>query len=114
MTKDTAMITYRCPECGSESCYGSADVSWDPATQQFVYEIENDKPFECLNCDNSTHDWDQWKVEVEPFEPQPTALSLAGKMRQAQKAYFAHRTQENLVAAKQAEKAFDDFWQAGL
>ena len=34
-------------------------------------------------------------------------------MRNAQKKYFKERTQENLIASKQAEKAFDDALKEG-
>lgn len=35
------------------------------------------------------------------------ALKLAVAMREAQRRYFQNRTRENLIASKDAEKAFD-------
>lgn len=46
--------------------------------------------------------------------PYIKALELGVSMRQAQKHYFKNRTQENLIASKQAEKAFDDAASAAL
>jgi hypothetical protein len=36
-----------------------------------------------------------------------SVVKLGVAMREAQRAYFKNRTQERLVASKQAEKAFD-------
>jgi hypothetical protein len=43
-----------------------------------------------------------------------TALEAGIRMRQAQRHYFKVRTQEALVASKQAEKEFDDLASAAI
>lgn len=44
----------------------------------------------------------------EAEDPAMAAVSLGIKMREAQRAYFKSRTSANLIASKNAEKAFDD------
>lgn len=54
----------------------------------------------CSNCFDKLEGW----REIERLRG---ALELGVEMRKAQKIYFKDRNQQNLIASKQAENAFD-------
>ena len=57
--------------------------------------------------DHKVVSWGEAADEIERLR------DLGLTMRNAQKKYFKERTQENLIASKQAEKAFDDALKEG-
>jgi hypothetical protein len=57
------------------------------------------------------HYWGQAADEIERLRE---ALRQGVAMRAAQKAYFADRSRENLIASKEAERAFDIAARAAL
>jgi hypothetical protein len=62
-----------------------------------------------LDVGSIGYEWKQRAVAAEArIAELERALRLGVVARQAQSTYFRNRTRENLIASKQAEKAFDD------
>ncbi len=64
------------------------------------------------DCEILAHDL-MWEA-AEEIERLREALRRGVAMRAAQRAYFADRSRENLIASKEAEKAFDAAARAAL